>query len=78
LVPPVANAAVMDLFLTQFSAVLPADAHAVLVLDGAGWHDERALTVPDNLTLVPLPSYRPELNPRLSLDNKGRFIDSLV
>jgi len=34
------------------------------VLDGAGWHQcgER-LTVPPNLTLLPLPPYAPELNP---------------
>ena len=63
LVLPVVSAAVMDLFLAQFAAALPADAHAVLVLDGAGWHDARALTVPGNLTLVPLPAYSPELNP---------------
>ncbi len=63
LVLPVVSAAVMDLFLAQFAATLPADSHAVLVLDGAGWHDQRALTVPDNLTLVSLPAYSPELNP---------------
>lgn len=38
------------LFLAQFAASLPTEAHAVLVLDGAGWHDERALSVPDDLT----------------------------
>jgi DDE superfamily endonuclease len=35
----------------------------VVVLDGAGWHATGALVVPDNLTLLPLPSYSPELNP---------------
>ncbi len=34
-----------------------------MVLDGAGWHDPRAVTLPPNLTLVPLPPYSPELNP---------------
>jgi transposase len=45
--------------------------HAVLVLDGAGWHGGRDLVVPDNLTLLTLPPpdqvrgrlYAPELNP---------------
>ena len=76
LVLPVVSAAVMDLFLAQFSAAVPADAHAVLVLDGAGWHDERALTVPNNLTLVPLPAYSPELNPveRIWLYLRERFL----
>lgn len=34
-----------------------------MVLDGAGWHDARALEVPANVTLVPLPPYSPQLNP---------------
>ena len=37
--------------------------HAVLVLDQAGWHGAKALRVPENLTLVPLPPYSPDLNP---------------
>ena len=28
-----------------------------MMLDGAGWHDARALTVPDNVTLALLPPY---------------------
>ena len=73
---PLVNAAAMNLFLAQFAATLPADAHAVLVLDGAGWHDERALKVPENLTLVPLPAYSPELNPveRVWLYLRERFL----
>ncbi len=38
-------------------------AHAVLVLDGAGWHGGHALVVPDNIFLVLLSPYSPELNP---------------
>jgi transposase len=29
----------------------------------AGWHDQRSVTLPTNITLVLLPSYRPDLNP---------------
>ena len=36
---------------------------AVLVLDNAGWHTSHALVVPDNISLVLLPPYSPELNP---------------
>ncbi len=76
LVLPLVNAGMMNLFLGRFADTLPADVHAVLVLDGAGWHDERALTVPHNLTLVPLPAYSPELNPveRLWLYLRERFL----
>jgi transposase len=37
--------------------------HAALVLDGAGYHIAAALTIPENVTLVRLPPYAPELNP---------------
>jgi transposase len=53
----------MDRFLADFAAIVPADTQAVMVLDGAGWHDERSVTVPPHVTLVPLPPYSPELNP---------------
>ena len=39
------------------------DRHAALVLDGAWWHGKAALNVPDNVTLLTLPPYSPELNP---------------
>ena len=47
-----------------------------MVLDQAGWHDSRALSVPANVTLVPLPPYSPELNPveRMWLYLKERFL----
>ena len=33
------------------------------MLDRAGWHLAKALKVPENLTLLHLPPYSPELNP---------------
>jgi len=55
----------MNAHLAEISrSVAPgAHAHAVLVLDGAGWHGSAALVVPDNLSLLTLPPYSPELNP---------------
>ena len=52
------------------------DEHVALVLDGAGWHGGKALCVPPNITLVPLPPYSPELNPveRVWLYLKERFL----
>src|SRR6185312_1778243 len=39
-------------------------AHAVVILDGAGWHQTGGdLEVPPNLSLLPLPPKSPELNP---------------
>jgi transposase len=80
LVLPSINAKAMDLFLARFAASLPEDVHALVPLDGAGWHDQRALAVPDNLTLVPLPPYAPELNPveRVWLYLRERFLSLRV
>jgi transposase len=65
LVLPVANAEAMALHLAEISAQVAPGAHAVVVLDGAGYHQAKALAgrVPANLSLLPLPPYSPELNP---------------
>jgi DDE superfamily endonuclease len=65
LVLPVANAAAMALHLAEISTQVAPDAHAVVVLDQAGYHAAQALAgrVPANLSLLPLPPYSPELNP---------------
>ena len=64
LVLPVANAHAMNLHLREISTQVAPGAHAVVVLDGAGWHQTGGrLTVPDNISLLHLPPYSPELNP---------------
>jgi transposase len=52
----------MSLFLKELALRHP-DEFILLVLDGAGWHTAKALVVPENMRLVPLPPYSPELNP---------------
>lgn len=63
LVLPTVSSKVMDLFLKEFSKTLAEDEHTVMVLDGAGWHNTKSLTVPSNITLVHQPPYAPECNP---------------
>jgi transposase len=53
----------MSMHLAEISRAIAPNAHAALVLDGAGYHVAADLVVPDNITLVPLPPYAPELNP---------------
>lgn len=60
---PHADTAAMNAHLVEISQTVAEGAHALLVLDGAGWHGAKALCVPDNITLLPLPPYAPELNP---------------
>ena len=73
LITPNVNADAMNAFLEQFSAGLPPDVHAAMVLDRAGWHTAAALRVPANVTLVLLPPKSPELNP---LENLWHYLRS--
>lgn len=72
---PYVNTQAMQEFLDRFAKTVAQDEHVALVLDQAGWHGSDALLVPDNITLVPLPPYSPELNPveRVWLYLKERF-----
>ncbi len=53
----------MQFHLDEISLTVAKGAHAVLLLDRAGWHTTGNLVVPRNMTLVFLPSRAPELNP---------------
>ena len=60
---PYADADMMQLHLDEISRNVADGAHAVLLLDRAGWHTTGKLDVPDNITPIFLPSRAPELNP---------------
>ena len=62
-VMPEVNTEAMEAHLAEIGRRVSPGAHAVLVLDGAGWHSSPRLRVPDNISLLPLPRYAPELNP---------------
>jgi len=53
----------MALHLEEISLAVAPGAHAILLLDQAGWHVSKRLSIPDNITLLPLPPKSPELNP---------------
>jgi transposase len=53
----------MQLFLEQYSLQIKDNQHALMIIDGAGWHHAKSLIVPANITLHFLPPYCPELNP---------------
>ena len=60
---PFADTEAMQLHLDEISQHVARNAHAVLLMDRAGWHTTDKLKVPKNLTLIFLPSRSPELNP---------------
>ena len=65
----------MAAHLAEISAMVASGAHAVVMLDQAGWHMSTKLAVPDNITLLPLPSRSPELNP---VENVWQFKGGVV
>ncbi len=60
---PAANTDTMNIQLRDLGQQITDTVQVLLVLDQAGWHNSRGLRVPDNITLLPLPPYSPELNP---------------
>ena len=68
---PFANTQAMQAHLDEIGRTVARGAHAVLLLDRAGWHTTEKLTIPNNLTMILLPSRSPELNP---VENIWQFL----
>ena len=62
LILPEVSERAMSIFLREVSERHP-DEFILMVMDGAGWHRAKALSVPKNMALLFLPPYSPELNP---------------
>ena len=62
LIIPGAFTAAMDVFLAEVTK-RHSDKHILMFLDNAGWHTAKSLRIPQNIKLVSLPPYSPELNP---------------
>lgn len=62
LVLPVVNAHAMSLFLAEVSERHPDD-FILMGMDKAGWHKANDLKIPENMRVIFLPPYSPELNP---------------
>ena len=71
IVMPRANTQAMQHHLEEIARSLAPKVHAVIVLDQAGWHTTGKLRLPENLSLLPLPSKSPELNP---VENVWQFL----
>ncbi len=62
LVLPYCNTECMKVFLRQLSNKYKED-YIILVCDGAVWHKSKNLDVPDNIKIMFIPPYTPEMNP---------------
>ncbi len=56
------NTQIMGIFLKEVSS-RHKDEAILMIMDGAGWHKAKDLEVPENIEIVILPAYSPELNP---------------
>jgi transposase len=61
----------MSLHLAEIAKAVDRGAHAVLLMDQAGWHLSQKLVVPPSITILPLPPKCPELNP---VENVWQFM----
>ena len=68
---PYADTDMMQLHLDEISRNVAEGAHAVLLLDRAGWHITGKLDVPENITPIFLPSRAPEPNP---VENVSQYL----
>jgi len=66
-----ANTVEMNRHLKDIGAMVPKGHHALVIFDGAGWHRSRDLACPDNVSVLRLPPYSPELN---SAENVFQFL----
>ena len=71
LIMPWCNTHAMQLHLDEISAAVTPGAHAVIIVDQAGWHLTPKLLIPKNITIMALPPRAPELNP---VENVWQFM----
>ena len=62
LILPEVNSEAMSVFLAEVSS-RHSNEFIIMVMDGAGWHKSSDLRVPENICIINLPPYSPELNP---------------
>lgn len=63
LIAPYVDKNIMTLHLEQISAKTQTGRHAVVIMDGAGWHQASLVEGIRNVSILKLPPYSPELNP---------------
>jgi transposase len=59
---PRVNTDMMNIFLQEIAKHYNGE-HLTIIMDGAGWHKSKKLNKPDNIDIIHLPPYSPELNP---------------
>jgi transposase len=71
---PYCNSDTFQVFLDLFAQSNP-DEFKILILDNGAFHHAKSLVIPDNIALLFLPPYSPELNPA---ENMWQYIKGKV
>jgi DDE superfamily endonuclease len=62
IISPVCNTSAMNQLLIETSTSF-SNYRILMIMDSAGWHTTNKLELPENISILPLPPYSPELNP---------------
>ena len=62
LILPYCNTDCMNVFLAELAKAYPNDC-IMLICDGAMWHKANSLIIPEQISLIFIPPYTPEMNP---------------
>ena len=60
---PLCDTETMSPHLAEILLTIAPGTHGVLLMDQAGWHTTEKLTIPDNISVIALPSRSPKLKP---------------
>lgn len=74
LILPRVDTDMMQMHLQEISKKIDKGYHALMLVDRASWHTTEQIQLPQNITLIPLPPYSPELNPMEQLWQQLRKI----
>ena len=56
------DCAIFEAYLKEFSCYKPKE-YKIIVIDNAGFHSTKNMDIPENIYLLRIPPYSPELNP---------------
>ena len=62
MVLPYCNTECMNVYLEGLSKAYPNDL-ILLTMDKASWHRSKSLKIPENILIIHIPPYTPEMNP---------------
>ena len=67
------DTSIFETYLKHFSLYKPHE-YKIVVIDNAGFHSTKNIEIPDNIHLLRIPPYSPELNPCEMTQSKNQYL----